>query len=58
MWGWAVNGQDGVFASVNLVVEELRIAMQIIGCSSIAELRRDASHIIRKAPQSSHAPSG
>lgn len=56
MWALAANGREGVVAAVTLLVEELRIAMQMGGFSSIAELRRNASHIIRRGCCSS-APS-
>jgi hypothetical protein len=31
-----------------LLVEELRLAMQLVGCSGFAQARQDAAHILRQ----------
>jgi isopentenyl diphosphate isomerase/L-lactate dehydrogenase-like FMN-dependent dehydrogenase len=48
MWALAVGGEAGVTDAINLLVEELRIAMQLAGCASIADVRRDATHLLRR----------
>jgi isopentenyl diphosphate isomerase/L-lactate dehydrogenase-like FMN-dependent dehydrogenase len=52
MWALGVDGQNGVVRAVNLLTEELRIAMQIVGCSTIADIRKHSSYILRKPSES------
>jgi len=47
MWALATDGEKGVGAMTNLLVEELRVAMQLAGCVGIAEMRRDAPYLLR-----------
>jgi (S)-2-hydroxy-acid oxidase/4-hydroxymandelate oxidase len=47
MWALAVDGDKALTAAVNLLVDELRIAMQLAGCPGIHDARRDASHFLR-----------
>lgn len=47
LWALAVGGQKGVEQAVNLLADELRVAMQIIGCCSMDQLRKNATHILR-----------
>jgi (S)-2-hydroxy-acid oxidase/4-hydroxymandelate oxidase len=47
MWALAAGGEEGVAAAVELLADELRLSMQLAGVSSIAELRRNASHLLR-----------
>lgn len=48
LWALAVDGESGVVNGMNLLIDELRIAMQIIGCHSIDEIKTYAPSIIRK----------
>jgi (S)-2-hydroxy-acid oxidase/4-hydroxymandelate oxidase len=47
MWALAAGGEQGVCAMAKLLVEELRVAMQLAGCAAIAEARRDAPYLLR-----------
>jgi len=47
LWALAVDGEGGVIEAVRILTEELRIAIQLTGCSSIAEIRRYSSTILR-----------
>ena len=46
LWALAVDGGKEVINAVNLLVEELRIAMQLSGCSSLYEIRKNSKKII------------
>jgi len=46
MWALACDGERGVAAAVDLVVEELRVAMQLAGCAGIADARREAHDLL------------
>jgi isopentenyl diphosphate isomerase/L-lactate dehydrogenase-like FMN-dependent dehydrogenase len=48
MWALAVGGETAVTAAVNLLIDELRIAMQLAGCAGIAEARREAIHLVHR----------
>ncbi len=48
VWALAVGGEKGVVDAVGLLIEELRIAMRIAGCSSIGEIRKESANIIRR----------
>lgn len=48
LWGLAVDGKDGVVAALNILIQELELAMQLVGCSSIDELRENSAYIIRR----------
>jgi (S)-2-hydroxy-acid oxidase/4-hydroxymandelate oxidase len=47
MWALAVRGEAGVAGAVRLLAEELRVAMQLAGCTSAADARRVAAHLLR-----------
>jgi isopentenyl diphosphate isomerase/L-lactate dehydrogenase-like FMN-dependent dehydrogenase len=47
LWALAVAGQEGVVDAVGLLAEELHLAMQLVGCANLAQLRQDAAGIIR-----------
>ncbi|GMT99603.1 alpha-hydroxy acid oxidase [Corallococcus caeni] len=47
MWALAVGGEAGVVGAMNLLVEELRVAMLLAGCASAADARREAAHLLR-----------
>jgi len=47
MWALAVDGESGVVDAVDLLVDELRIAMRTAGCASVAGIRKDSASIIR-----------
>lgn len=40
LWGLACQGQQGVIELLELLKEELRLAMALSGCCSISEVRR------------------
>jgi isopentenyl diphosphate isomerase/L-lactate dehydrogenase-like FMN-dependent dehydrogenase len=40
LWGLAVDGQDGVCHVLELLRHELRLAMALAGCSSLADIQR------------------
>lgn len=46
MFALAVGGEEGVVAAVRLLVDELRLAMQLAGCASVADARRLASRLV------------
>jgi len=41
LWGLAVDGEAGARAVLELLCDEIRVALQLIGCSSPAEVPRD-----------------
>jgi isopentenyl diphosphate isomerase/L-lactate dehydrogenase-like FMN-dependent dehydrogenase len=47
LWALATDGGQGVISMVKLLQDELHLAMQLLGCSSIAELRRQAASLVR-----------
>jgi (S)-2-hydroxy-acid oxidase/4-hydroxymandelate oxidase len=47
LWALAVGGESGLLKAINILTEELRIAMQIAGCSSIRLIRENAASILR-----------
>lgn len=48
LWALAVDGEKSVVKAVKLLTEELGIAMQIAGCASLDEIRKNSVNIIRK----------
>lgn len=48
LWALAVDGERGVIGAVDLLIEELRIAMQLVGCASVRALRTNAPAVIRR----------
>jgi (S)-2-hydroxy-acid oxidase/4-hydroxymandelate oxidase len=48
LWALAVDGEKGVVDAVNLLTEELRVAMQIAGCSSLDEIKKNSTTIVRR----------
>lgn len=50
LWALAVQGEIGVAQAVDLLAQELRIAMQITGCSSMQEIRMNSKSILRGPP--------
>lgn len=48
LWALAVAGEQGVIGAVDLLIEELRIAMQLVGCPSVCALRTNAGAVIRR----------
>jgi 4-hydroxymandelate oxidase len=48
LWALAYGGEDGVVGAANLLLDELRVAMQLIGCSSIDVLRENSMNIVRR----------
>ena len=43
-----MGGTQGVIDAVSCLVNELRVAMQLIGCSNIADLRDNCHRVIAK----------
>ncbi len=48
LWALAVDGENGVVDAVSILIDELRVAMQIAGCSSIDEIKKNSANIIRR----------
>jgi isopentenyl diphosphate isomerase/L-lactate dehydrogenase-like FMN-dependent dehydrogenase len=48
LWALAVDGERGVIGAVEILIEELRIAMQLVGCATVRALRSNAPHVIRR----------
>lgn len=48
MWALAVRGEEGVTDAVRTLAEELRVAMQLAGCASASDARREAAHLFRR----------
>lgn len=46
LWALAAGGQAGIEDSMNLLVEDLRRAMQLAGCPDLASARPDAAHLL------------
>jgi (S)-2-hydroxy-acid oxidase/4-hydroxymandelate oxidase len=49
VWALAVDGEQGVVDAVNLLIEELRVAMRIAGCATLQAIREDSTDIIRRS---------
>lgn len=47
VWALAVGGDRGVSQAVGMLAEELRLAMQICGCATLTDVRRNAAAILR-----------
>lgn len=47
LWALAQGGQQGVLAMARLLIDELTISMQLVGCSSISEMRKALPHLLR-----------
>lgn len=47
IWALAVGGESGIGEAFDMVTEELRIAMQICGCASLTDVRRNSAAILR-----------
>ena len=47
LWALAVDGEKGVIDAMNLLIDELRIAMRIAGCSTSATLRDHCRDLLR-----------
>lgn len=47
IWALAAGGTQIVIAAINSLVEELKVTMQLLGCNSLADLRRNASCLLR-----------
>jgi isopentenyl diphosphate isomerase/L-lactate dehydrogenase-like FMN-dependent dehydrogenase len=48
LWALAVGGERGVVDAVDLLAEELRIAMQTCGCATLADVRDNAAAVLRR----------
>lgn len=46
LWALAVDNEKGVIKAIKLLIEELRIAMQLSGCSSLYDIRENSKIII------------
>jgi isopentenyl diphosphate isomerase/L-lactate dehydrogenase-like FMN-dependent dehydrogenase len=47
LWGLAVDGEAGVAAVLTLLGDELKRAMMLAGCTSVAELRQMGRDLVR-----------
>jgi (S)-2-hydroxy-acid oxidase/4-hydroxymandelate oxidase len=47
MWALAACGEQGVVDAVTMLAEELHVALQLVGCASAIEARREAGNILR-----------
>jgi isopentenyl diphosphate isomerase/L-lactate dehydrogenase-like FMN-dependent dehydrogenase len=47
LWGLAAGGQDGVARVLELLRAEIELALQLLGCASPADVRRE--HVARRA---------
>ncbi|MGW5052674.1 alpha-hydroxy acid oxidase [Actinokineospora sp. NPDC004072] len=47
LWALAAGGAPAVVDALTLLADELRTAMRLVGCASIADLRREAAGILR-----------
>ncbi|KAJ2893896.1 Hydroxyacid oxidase 1 [Coemansia aciculifera] len=43
LWALSYNGEDGVVEMLDMINEELRLAMALAGCTSVADITR--SHV-------------
>lgn len=41
MWGLAYKGEEGVRLALNLLEEEFRIVMALMGCRRLGEIKRE-----------------
>lgn len=48
LWGLAVGGEQGALQVINILKEELELAMLLCGFSSIAEIKQSPKNIIHK----------
>lgn len=48
LWGLAVNGEQGAYQVIEILKQELDIAMVLCGYSSISDLKEDGKNLIRK----------
>ena len=49
VWSLAAGGEAGVVAAMTILADELRISMQLAGCSGIGDARREGPHLVRWA---------
>lgn len=47
LWALTVAGETGVVSAVNILAQELCVAMQISGCASIDVIKQNSMHILR-----------
>jgi isopentenyl diphosphate isomerase/L-lactate dehydrogenase-like FMN-dependent dehydrogenase len=47
LWALAVRGEEGVVDAANVLIEELRIAMQMAGYPDVESLRRSGRDIVQ-----------
>ncbi len=48
MWALAADGERGVASAIRILADELANALRLVGCATIAELRTNASAILRR----------
>lgn len=48
LYGLGAGGERGVTASITMLADELRRAMQLMGLTSIAQIRREGSELVRR----------
>ena len=49
LYGLAVGGERGVRRAIDLLTEQLRRTMQLLGVNSIAELRSNADDLLTRS---------
>lgn len=47
MWALAAGGTPGIVASMKNLADELKVTMQLLGCNSLIDLRKNASYLLR-----------
>jgi isopentenyl diphosphate isomerase/L-lactate dehydrogenase-like FMN-dependent dehydrogenase len=47
LWALAAGGSQGVITAMGTLIEELKVAMQLLGCRSVADLRKKSPLLVR-----------
>jgi isopentenyl diphosphate isomerase/L-lactate dehydrogenase-like FMN-dependent dehydrogenase len=50
MWALAAGGTQSVIAAMKNLADELKVTMQLLGCNSLIDLRKNASCLLRIKP--------
>lgn len=48
LWGLAYNGEDGVSLALNILHDEFKVVMALMGCAKVADIRPE--HLARMGP--------
>ena len=49
LWSLHAGGMQGVADMVTLLADEVRLALQLVGCANTADVRREASIVLRRS---------